>query len=116
MDLKENIKRTRLDLGFTLDEVAKKVGVSKPTLQRYESGVISNIPSDKVEKLAEVLQTTPAKLMGWNEKKEENNKDKLSISPEHKILLEKYNLLDDMGKCAVNAILDVEVRRCSLNK
>lgn len=50
---------------MTLEELAEKVGTSKQTIQRYESGKISNIPSDKIELLAKYLDTTPAKLMGW---------------------------------------------------
>ena len=65
MGLKENLKSARLSLGLTLDEAALKIGVSKPTLQRYESGVIANIPAENIEKLATLYATTPALLMGW---------------------------------------------------
>ena len=65
MALKDNLKSKRTEKGLTLDEVASKVGVSRQTIQRYESGVISNIPSDNIEKLASALDTTPAELMGW---------------------------------------------------
>lgn len=65
MSLKENLKRLRMISGLTLEDVAVRLGISKPTLQRYESGVISNIPSDKIEKLAEIYKTTPSYLMGW---------------------------------------------------
>ena len=71
MGLKENIKSKRLELGLTLEEVANKIGVKKPTLQRYESGVISNIPSDKIESLAKVFDISPSVLMGWEEEKKE---------------------------------------------
>jgi transcriptional regulator with XRE-family HTH domain len=66
MGLKENIKMRRLAMGMTLEQVAKAVGVSKATLQRYESGVISNIPAEKIELLARALGTTPSTLMGWD--------------------------------------------------
>ncbi len=66
MALKDNLKNKRTEKGLTLDEVATKVGVSRQTIQRYESGVISNIPSDNIEKLASALDTTPAELMGWS--------------------------------------------------
>ena len=49
----------------TLEEVSKHVKVSKATIQRYESGVIENIPSDKIELLADALETTPGFIMGW---------------------------------------------------
>lgn len=45
-------------------EIGKKVGVGKATIQKYECGVITNIPPDKVELLAEALETTPGFIMG----------------------------------------------------
>lgn len=65
MALNDRLRSARTSKGLTLDEVASKVGVSRQTIQRYESGVISNIPSDNIEKLAAALDTTPAELMGW---------------------------------------------------
>lgn len=109
MGLKENIKNRRLELNLTLDDVSKKLSISKPTLQRYESGVISNIPSDKIEKLAEILETTPSSLMGWEEKVLE---PKLKLTEEQKSLLDKYAALDYIGKHTVNTVLDVEFNRC----
>lgn len=41
MGFKENIKIRRLELNLTLEEVSNKLGVSKPTLQRYESDFIN---------------------------------------------------------------------------
>lgn len=66
MTIKDRLKSLRRANGLTLDDVAKKVGVSRQTIQRYESGVISNIPSDNIEKLALALNTTPMEIMGWN--------------------------------------------------
>lgn len=66
MAIKDIIKERRIELGLTLEQVADKVGTSKQTIQRYETGVISNIPSDKIEALAVALQTTPQHIMGWD--------------------------------------------------
>lgn len=63
----ENIKRRRHELDMTLEDVASQMGISRQTLSRYETGVICNIPSDRIEKLAQILKTTPAYLMGWDE-------------------------------------------------
>lgn len=49
----------------TLEEVGKHVGVGKATIQKYENGIITNIPSDKIELLAQALDTTPGFIMGW---------------------------------------------------
>ena len=67
MELKDKIKTRRLQLGLTLEDVAKAVGVSAPTIQRYESGEIKNMRRDKISSLADALQTTPAYLMGWED-------------------------------------------------
>lgn len=75
MGLKENIKFFRQRCNLTLEEVSQKLEVSKPTLQRYESGVISNIPYDKVERLAEIFGITPSELMGWNKIEKRISKD-----------------------------------------
>lgn len=65
--LNDRIKKARADSGLTLEEVSLKVGVSRQTIQKYESGIISNIPSDKIEKIAKALDVSPAYLMGWED-------------------------------------------------
>lgn len=63
----DNIKKKRKEHDLTLEEVANKIGISRQTLSRYETGIIGNIPSDKIEALAKALNTTPAYLMGWED-------------------------------------------------
>lgn len=75
MLINDNIKKRRLTLGLTLEEIAKAVGTTRQTIQKYESGIITNIPSDKIERLAKALNTTPAYLMGWDEKESTNNSE-----------------------------------------
>lgn len=63
--ISETIRKRRDELDLTLLDIAKKVGVSEATIQRYESGKIKNIRQDKIVKLAAVLKLTPAELLGW---------------------------------------------------
>ena len=67
MEFKDIIKKRRLELGMTLEEVAKQVGVGRATVQRWESGVIVNVRRDKIVKIAAALKTTPGYLMGWKD-------------------------------------------------
>lgn len=67
MSVGKNIKNRRKELDLTQEDIARRIGVSKQTVQKYESGVIANVPSDKIEMVAEILKTTPAKLMGWED-------------------------------------------------
>lgn len=55
MNIGHNLKKRRLTLGYTLEEVAKKVGTSKQTIHRYETGIIANIPSVKIEALSKSI-------------------------------------------------------------
>ena len=59
------IRQSRLNKGYTLEEVARRIGVTRQTLQKYETGVIAAIPSDKIEAIANILNVPPAYLMGW---------------------------------------------------
>lgn len=61
------IKDRRIELGWTLDELAAKVGYSdKSTLSRVENGK-SDMPLKKLDKIAQVLDVTPAYLIGFTE-------------------------------------------------
>ncbi len=65
MEFKDRIKSLRLSMNATMDDIANAVGVSKSTVQRWESGDIKNLRRDKIAKLAYALHTSPAYLMGW---------------------------------------------------
>lgn len=67
MTIGQRIKQKRIEKNMTLEEVGKVAGVSRATIQRYESGTITNIPSDRIESIAKALKTTPAYLMGWED-------------------------------------------------
>ena len=63
----EKIKELRKKSKLSQVDLAKKIGVSKQTLYKYENDIVTNIPSDKIWSLSEALDTTPAYLMGWTE-------------------------------------------------
>ena len=75
----KRIKKRRLELEYSFQDLADKTNMSKSTLQRYETGAIKNLPLDKLEVLASALQTTPSYLMGWDEAKEEPKKKGVKI-------------------------------------
>jgi transcriptional regulator with XRE-family HTH domain len=71
MTIGERIKQRRLELGMSADEIAEKLGKNRSTVFRYEGNDIEKLPTVVLEKLAGILRTTPAYLMGWED---ENNK------------------------------------------
>lgn len=66
MSIGKRIKDARESRGMTLEELSVYAGVTRQTLSRYETGIINNIPSDKIELIADALRTTPGQLMGWD--------------------------------------------------
>lgn len=72
-EIGKRIKDLRTSKGMTLEELSQSVHVSRQTIHRYETGVISNIPSDKIELIAKALETTPSYLMGWGDVVEKTN-------------------------------------------
>ena len=61
---REFIRNRRLELGKTLEDIGRAVGVSKGTVQRWESGNIANMRRDKIAKLATALEVSPTQLIG----------------------------------------------------
>lgn len=64
--VKDILKGRRLELELTLEDVAKRVGVSPATISRWESGDIANMRRDRIAALAKALQISPAVIMGWD--------------------------------------------------
>ena len=73
MDIGSRIAALRKEKGYTLAELGQLVGVGASTVRKWETGFIENMRSDKIEKLATALGTTPAFIMGWSEKGEEGS-------------------------------------------
>lgn len=51
-----DIKKKRKELGLTLEQVAKHVGVSEGAVRKWEKGHIKGIGSDKIAALAKILE------------------------------------------------------------
>lgn len=97
MTIGERIKNRRTSLGISQVSLADKVGISKQSLYKYENGIITNIPSDKISQIAVVLDTTPAYLMGWDKKGEDTTLEEK--------LLARYMDLDDLDQAMVRRLL-----------
>lgn len=62
----QRIRTKREALNISATELAKKVDVSKQTLYKYENDIITNIPSDVIERLSDALKCSPGYIMGWS--------------------------------------------------
>ena len=67
----ENLKKLRDLHKYSFKDLEKLMAgknckVTASTLQRYEAGIIPNVPYDSIIALAEIYDTPPAALMGWS--------------------------------------------------
>lgn len=61
--LSVTLRRRRVELGLTLQQIADRMDVTEATVQRWESGVIKSVRYRRLAKLAEILQVAPVELV-----------------------------------------------------
>lgn len=67
MTLAQRIHDARILKGLTLEQLGKMIGLGKSAINKYEKGIVTNIPPDRIEALAAALEVTPGYLMGWTD-------------------------------------------------
>lgn len=61
----ERIKALRIERDMTQEELAKKIGVQKSTIAKYETGRVSNLKRSTIQKIVEIFEVSPSYLMGF---------------------------------------------------
>ena len=72
MDIGEKIKQRRNELKWSQRDLAERMGYNHSTITRIETGKI-DIPQSRIVQFADVLQTSVAYLMGWEEVQKKND-------------------------------------------
>ena len=65
MTIGERIRELRQRSGLSMQEVAERLNTTKQTVYKYETGIITNIPSDRISAMAVMFGVSPAVIMGW---------------------------------------------------
>lgn len=101
LELYENIRKRRIELNMTQEELAKKTGYSgKSVIAKIEKGKV-DLTQTKILAFAEALRVAPGDLMGW---------DGIEVveldASETADLIKKYSLLSAANKKAVSSLID----------
>lgn len=91
----KRIKELRTKSDLTMEALAKKIGVSKSTIAKWENGYVDNMRQDMIMKLANVFNVSPLYILGYNE--EETSREET-----FKLL---YAQLSDEQKTVVDNLL-----------
>ncbi len=67
MNVGDKIKKRRLELGLSVDDLAEKIGKNRATVYRYENNQIEKLPATILEPLTKALLTTPAHLLNYSD-------------------------------------------------
>lgn len=121
----ERIKNARKKACVTQNELADKIGVQHSAIHKYESGIVTNIPIDRIRSIAQTLNVPMAYLLGdvsspedWSkihlmESSNPDNKDKSKkpqedeskIPSEHNSFLEMQRIMSKIEEDAANTYI-----------
>ena len=101
----ERIREMRMRNHLTLDDVAKRLNVNRQAVYKYEHGVVTNIPLDNLEKMAEMFGTTPGYLAGWIEENPSVNNQTPDDDPQIRIVSGMMENLSEEQKNHIVAIV-----------
>ena len=62
----ERIKYLRTLADMSQEELGNRVGVQRAAVNKYEKGLVTNIPIATIEKIAQVFDVSPTYIVGWD--------------------------------------------------
>ena len=93
MTFAERLKELRTEKHLSMDDVGNFIGVGRANIYKYERGMITSIPPEKIQKLAVLFGVTRSYLMGWTddrtsetEEEEEPASDRIHTQAERKVM------------------------------
>lgn len=106
----EKIRLIRQRRKKTLQEVADAIGASATTVSKYESGIIANIPTTKLNAIAEFLDVNPASLFDYA-----FDDQPLILSITEQFMMEDFRKLSEIDKeticIIIKQLLDAQKKR-----
>ena len=99
-ELYKNIRKRRLELGMSQDELARRAGyTSRSTIAHIERGAI-NLPQSKVIDIAQALKVTPSYLYGWEDE------EVATLTAVQEDTVAKFLLLSYANQTVVRSVID----------
>ncbi len=67
MTIGDRIRIARKQANLTQEELGLRCKTTKQTIYKYETGEVTNIPLNRLEKIADAIGVSAAYLMGWED-------------------------------------------------
>lgn len=82
MTFAERLRELRTEKGMSMDDVGRVIGVGRANIYKYEHGIVTNVPPDKVHKLANLFGVTRPYMMGWTDERKADPSNNLDMVAE----------------------------------
>ena len=96
MTVNQKIRIMRKEKNMTISSLAEKVGIYQSLLTRYETGVISYVPVELINRIADVLGCKPSDLVEGDvryiQKKKKHTSEPVITSEEYELISNYRNL------------------------
>lgn len=110
MNKADIIKKRRLELDLTYEDIGKFVGVGKSTVRKWEKGLIKDIGSDKLGLLADILQISPLVFFDTKFPALPKTASAALSEPELRVI-KKYRQLNAGDKEDVEDFIDLKIMK-----
>lgn len=106
MNIGENLRYLRKLNSMTLEEVGEKIDAPRQTVFKYEKGIVTNIPLNKIKSLAEIYNVTPAYIMGLENTKsiELKERELIKVKEDMSLLKKKYEFIDNLNEEEIESV------------
>lgn len=104
MNFAQRLKELRKENKMTLEEVAESIGLTRATIQRYESGKITNVPLETYDKLAALFNVCRPYLLGWSDDRRKTMSE-VSILSDNTMFLQAYSAMTEEERKFLSDIL-----------
>lgn len=97
-----NINKYRRENDITLKELAKRVGITEGTMQKYEAGQIKRVDVEMINKIAQGIGVHPTQLTEWNSEADKEKAHLARIEQREEKWINKYQSLSFENQKKVN--------------
>jgi len=98
----QRIAYFRKRAGMTMEELAKAIGVKNSAINKYEKGIVTNIPIERVKLMAAALDVQPEMILDFLS----DDPVPSEITSEQLELLTKFSRLSETDQNTIKQMMD----------
>lgn len=98
MPIGDRIKYYREQAGMTMEQLAQAIGVQNSAINKYEKGVVTNIPINRIRQIADALGIDARLLLDFLDEpasQADEWRDELRSNPDLRMLLSASSKLNE---------------------